>query len=112
MFLVLGRACRVEFGKFGAAILMPFLWTGFEYFRSELYYLRFSWLNAGYTFSDNLAWLPMGWIGVYGIGFLLMVVISLGSLLRPKLQLIASVAALAALGNNHQSSRANERPNG
>jgi hypothetical protein len=31
----------------------PFLWTGLEYFRSELYYLRFSWLNAGYAFSNS-----------------------------------------------------------
>jgi apolipoprotein N-acyltransferase len=97
MFLVLGRACRVEFGRVAAAILMPFLWTGFEYFRSELYYLRFSWLNAGYAFSDNLAWLPMGRIGVYGIGFLLMAAISCSSLLRYKLQFIASVALLTGL---------------
>ena len=28
-------------------LLIPFVWIGLEYFRSELYYLRFSWLNAG-----------------------------------------------------------------
>src|SRR5580692_3733099 len=72
MFLVLGRSCRMHFGKWQAILLMPFLWTGLEYFRSELYYLRFSWLNAGYVFSNNLQWLPMRHLGVYGFGFAIM----------------------------------------
>jgi len=42
-----------------------------EYFRSELYYLRFSWLNVGYSFSDLQPLLPAaGLVGMYGIGFL------------------------------------------
>src|SRR5579863_8210629 len=45
MFVVLGRSCRARYGKYFAAALLPIFWTGFEFFRSELYYLRFSWLN-------------------------------------------------------------------
>lgn len=53
-----------RWGKIRALWLIPFIWTGLEYFRSELYYLKFSWLNIGYA-------LPPGFdgIGMYGIGF-------------------------------------------
>jgi apolipoprotein N-acyltransferase len=55
-------------------LLIPFVWTGLEYFRSELYYLRFSWLNAGYAFI-GAPWQPvLKLTGVYGVGFLLMTI--------------------------------------
>src|SRR5215469_9509748 len=34
-----------RWGKGKSVWLIPFIWTGCEYFRSDLYYLRFSWLN-------------------------------------------------------------------
>jgi apolipoprotein N-acyltransferase len=98
LFLVLGRASRLRFGPVPAALLIPFLWIGVEYFRSELYYLRFSWLNAGYAFAENHSWLPYKFLGSYGVGFLLMAVISLTALLHPKVRVISRVTALAALG--------------
>jgi apolipoprotein N-acyltransferase len=97
MFLVLGRACRIRFGTVWAALLMPFLWTGLEYFRSELYYLRFSWLNAGYVFSHNLGLLPMSYIGFYGMGFLIMSAIAALSLLPRRKQLSLGAILLAGL---------------
>ncbi len=69
VFLVLGRGLRAQWGGVAAAVLLPFLWTGLEYFRSELYYLRFSWLSVGYAFAEpdgSRAWAPWG---VYGMGF-------------------------------------------
>ena len=39
VFMALGRAVRLRFGALGL-VLIPFLWTGIEYFRSELYYLK------------------------------------------------------------------------
>jgi len=72
IFLMLGRACLFRFGPVAWACLAPFLWTGLEFFRSELYYLRFSWLNAGYVFSDSGALHYLSAYGVYGIGFLFM----------------------------------------
>jgi apolipoprotein N-acyltransferase len=72
MFLLLGRACLFRFGPVAWACLAPFLWTGVEFFRSELYYLRFSWLNAGYAFSDSGALHYLSIYGMYGIGFLFM----------------------------------------
>jgi apolipoprotein N-acyltransferase len=50
-------------------VTVPFLWTGLEYFRSELYYLKFSWMNIGYAFA-GWQMLPMNMVGMYGIGFL------------------------------------------
>jgi len=49
-----------RWGKVKAMWLIPIVWTGIEYFRSELYYLKFSWLNVGYA-------LPI--FGMYGSGF-------------------------------------------
>ena len=74
LFLVLGRACLGRFGIVGWACAAPFLWTGLEYFRSELYYLRFSWLNAGYAFSGTGSLHYLAGYGVYGIGFVFMAV--------------------------------------
>jgi apolipoprotein N-acyltransferase len=52
-------------------LLIPFLWTGLEYFRSELYYLRFSWLSPGYAFGAGPGLTPLKGLGAYGIGFVL-----------------------------------------
>jgi apolipoprotein N-acyltransferase len=98
LFLALMRFTREKFGNIAAAIFAPVLWMGLEYFRSELYYLRFSWLSAGYAF----AWTPtlpsFGWIGVYGIGFVLMAAAAGVSLLPSHRALIAGVVSLSALG--------------
>ncbi|MGZ4972414.1 MAG: nitrilase-related carbon-nitrogen hydrolase [Limisphaerales bacterium] len=74
LFIALGRTVRLRFGALGL-VMIPFLWTGIEYFRSELYYLKFSWLSVGYAFSNatNLAY--MASVGVYGIGFCAMLVV-------------------------------------
>lgn len=74
LFLLLGRACLARFGLVGWACAAPFVWTGLEYFRSELYYLRFSWLNAGYAFSDSSSLHYLACYGVYGVGFGLMTI--------------------------------------
>jgi apolipoprotein N-acyltransferase len=64
-------------GKATTVWLVPVIWTGTEYFRSELYYLRFSWLNIGYAFSGFLD-APFNEIGMYGVGF---VAVSIASVL-------------------------------
>ena len=67
-FTGITHALLERFGLFVAAALLPFIWTGLEYFRSELYYLRFSWLSVGYAFSGEPI-LPH-LFGIYGMGFL------------------------------------------
>jgi apolipoprotein N-acyltransferase len=72
LFVLIGRTCQFRLGPIAWAGAAPFVWTGLEYFRSELYYLRFSWLNAGYVFSRSADLHFIAAYGTYGIGFLLM----------------------------------------
>jgi apolipoprotein N-acyltransferase len=72
VFLVLQRFALLKLGPRFAAVTAPFLWTGLEYFRSELYYLKFSWVNIGYSFSPWPRQALAHWLGMYGIGFALM----------------------------------------
>lgn len=67
IFVALTRLALVNLGPWRASFLVPFLWTGLEYFRSELYYLKFSWLNVGYALS-GLPLMPFKNLGVYGLG--------------------------------------------
>jgi apolipoprotein N-acyltransferase len=60
-----------RWGKAKAVWLVPFIWTGLEYFRSELYYLKFSWMNIGYALPP---WFDS--MGMYGTGF---VVVAIGA---------------------------------
>lgn len=53
IFSVIAWFVRTRLGVQIWLLCLPVLWTGVEYFRSELYYLRFSWINAGYTLSGN-----------------------------------------------------------
>ncbi len=74
LFVALARLCQRRLGPVWGWVAIPFVWTGLEYFRSELYYLRFSWLNVGYAFAE-LPWtMPFHTLGVYGLGFALMAV--------------------------------------
>ena len=71
LFVTLGRFCLVSLGALSGALLLAFLWTGLEYFRSELYYLRFSWLNIGYAFSASAYSPILSFLGMYGVGFVI-----------------------------------------
>jgi apolipoprotein N-acyltransferase len=97
LFIALARQCRVRFGWQTAVLLLPFLWTGIEYFRSEVYHLRFSWLSAGFAFADSELYAPFSWLGVYGIGFLLMTLAG-GVMLatRHRMLMVSSIAIVGA----------------
>lgn len=81
MYVLTQHLVRARLGARNAALLAPVLWLGFEFFRSELYYLRFTWLSAGYAFAEgeNRQWIY--WSGVYGLGALLMLVGAWGTVL-------------------------------
>jgi apolipoprotein N-acyltransferase len=72
VFVALARLCVRRIGPRWGWALVPFVWLGLEYFRSELYYLRFSWLNPGYAFANAPWQAPFRLVGMYGVGFLLM----------------------------------------
>ena len=71
LFTAFARLCWVKFGLTWGSVLIPFVWCGLEYFRSELYYLRFSWLSPGYAFGLAPDLVPLHQLGTYGSGFLL-----------------------------------------
>jgi apolipoprotein N-acyltransferase len=60
---------KARFGGKGLFLVAAALWTGLEYFRSEVYFLRFSWLNVGSAFSERIGAIPGGTLGTYGLGF-------------------------------------------
>ena len=75
LFVALAHLALARLGPKRAALLIPFLWTGLEYFRSELYYLRFSWLNVGYAFAE-IPFVPFKVFGIYGLGFTVVLIIA------------------------------------
>src|SRR6185437_4105985 len=96
LFVALARLCRKRLGSL-APLLIPFIWTGLEYFRSELYYLRFSWLNVGYAFAAAPQVFVISHLGAYGIAMALMVVIATLSLFPRKSARVAFTFSLVAL---------------
>jgi apolipoprotein N-acyltransferase len=99
LFAALARLCLRRVRAPWGWLLVPFLWTGLEYFRSELYYLKFSWLNPGYAFTAAPKEVSLGQIGVYGVGFMLMAVACITALLwrRSRMQ-AAAILLLGAAG--------------
>jgi apolipoprotein N-acyltransferase len=75
-------------------IALPILWTGLEYFRSELYYLKFAWLTPGLAFGKGLL---VQSLGVYGTGFMTTAAGALAAILPPKKSLITGAILLALL---------------
>jgi len=69
LFTAIICGCIRCWGKVKAMWLIPVVWTGLEYFRSELYYLKFSWLNVGYAFP-NFPLASFDVFGMYGVGFI------------------------------------------
>jgi len=67
IFAVAARFCLRTFGNWGW-FMAPVLWMGLEYFRSELYPLKFSWLSPGYTFSGGAGQVWIRCLGTYGVG--------------------------------------------
>jgi len=103
IYLVLQRFALLKFGPHLGALLAPFIWTGLEYARSELYYLRFSWLNVGYAMSPFPQSALIPWLGMYGIGFVSMALAGLfpfaaGKSTRSKWIWALSLAALVFAG--------------
>jgi apolipoprotein N-acyltransferase len=95
VFVALAGFALDRLGARRAWLLVPFLWTGLEWFRSEGYWLRFSWLTPGFAFANAPGQAPLGLVGVYGMGFLLASVACFAVWRWPvsKPQAVASLAA-------------------
>ena len=67
-----GFYVRLARGKGVAAkcLIAGALWVGLEYFRSECYYLKFSWFGLGYSQAGSFTTLQLASLfGVYGLSF-------------------------------------------
>ncbi|MCP5520886.1 MAG: hypothetical protein H7A46_05000 [Verrucomicrobiales bacterium] len=72
LFLLLLHRCERRLGPWATPWLAPVLWFGLEYFRSELYPLRFSWFTAGSLLPVPELAPVLRLFGVYGSGALAM----------------------------------------
>ena len=95
LFTAIFCGCIRRWGNGASVWLVPVIWTGTEYFRSELYYLRFSWLNIGYALS-NVPHIPFNDIGMYGAGFVVVLAVSALSF-RPAAGNLSAVAICIGL---------------
>ncbi len=77
-------------------LLIPVLWTGLEYFRSELYYLRFSWLSVGFVIFPGLPPFLTS-AGTYGAGFLVAGLATLPLFWKGRSRLLAAGSMVAGL---------------
>lgn len=88
---------RTRYGIRFAAWIAPFAWLGFEYFRSELYYLRFSWLTIGLAFPWDTGHWGTTRLGVHGIGFVVAAIAALAWGLHGRRGFVAGAAGMALL---------------
>ena len=99
LFVALARLCLRRLGPRWGWLLIPFVWTGLEYFRSELYYLRFAWLNVGCAFAGTPWQGALKLAGTYGAGFLLMSVAAAAAFLWQKSRIRALALLLLGAGS-------------
>jgi apolipoprotein N-acyltransferase len=98
-FLLMARSAVGRWPKFGV-LWIPLIWFALEYFRSELYYLRFAWLTPGFALAHPV-WAPLAGAGVYGFSLLVMLgltAISVGRYRRTGRWIAGICAFLLAAG--------------
>jgi apolipoprotein N-acyltransferase len=111
-FLATANALHRRLPSLSMIAALPVLWMGFEYFRSELYFLRFSWLSPAMAFSSppsspSLATL-LGFLGTFGSGCILALAAALAHWAPGRFRwsgpaLIAVLITLSALVPPHSS---------
>lgn len=79
LFLLTLHGVDRYWGSGWATGLAPVLWLGIEFFRSELYYLRFAWFTAGSVPPTAVTGPLLPWLGVYGLGAMMMALSALGA---------------------------------
>ena len=70
LFAVVYVWLRERLPRFPGWLLAPLLWTGIEYYRSELFALNFGWMGLGYgVVNTPLLAACASWFGCYGLTF-------------------------------------------
>jgi len=99
VFLLLLRSAERQLGTPWTWVLAPVFWMGQEYFRSEIWWLRFSWLAAGGAIhGPDGWWRTLGVYGVAGMAWALLGVTALFKTAPARGRLIAGAVVLTALG--------------
>jgi apolipoprotein N-acyltransferase len=98
LFVLLGHLAIRRVGRRGVIFLRPLFFIALEYVRSELYWLKFSWLAPGYTFAGHGQPLFETYVGVYGVGFVLVLTAALLASFRPRVAAVIGATLLVALG--------------
>ncbi len=70
-FLLLLNRVEFRLGTKWAVVLAPVLWCGIEYFRSEVWWLRFAWFTPAGCLPLWISQANLFWFGCYGTGLLL-----------------------------------------
>ncbi|MFO1499391.1 MAG: nitrilase-related carbon-nitrogen hydrolase [Verrucomicrobiota bacterium] len=104
LFVLLAFQARRQFAPALSVMVLPLLWMGIEYFRCELYYLRFAWLTPGLAFANGEGVSILSQVGVYGIGFLLMTMAAFLTLLPPRVAAALGLSLALAGGFRSVSS--------
>lgn len=102
LFLTFGQALNARLNPTMMVFVLPVLWTGLEFFRCELYYLRFAWLTPGAALSPSLPSAATANLGIYGlsaVSFLGAAVVHglRGKLRRTGLMAVAILLAFASV---------------
>jgi apolipoprotein N-acyltransferase len=79
-------------------VLLTCAWMSLEYFRGELYFLKFTWATPGLAFSSLPGTSLLGSMGVYGISGLCVALASLSLFFSIKNQLLWLTGATLGLG--------------
>jgi apolipoprotein N-acyltransferase len=99
------QAATARWGRHALLWAAPLFWVGAEFFRSECWWLKFSWFGLGYSQHANVAFLQSASVvGVYGLS--LAIAATNGAiawfLLEPRVKrLVAPLAAAAVIGAMH-----------
>ena len=71
---------RLAVNRIDALLLLPVIWIGVEWLRGHLF-SGFGWLQVGYAFTNSPLAAYAAWIGVLGIGLLVLLSASLAQVL-------------------------------
>lgn len=93
-FLLASNAAVRRWPRFGPFAIAIF-WMAFEYFRSELWWLKFAWLTPGFALSHPW-WIAWTGCGVYGFTFVILAALAvLQSKIRLPVRALVCCALLA-----------------
>ncbi|HLH54071.1 MAG TPA: nitrilase-related carbon-nitrogen hydrolase [Verrucomicrobiae bacterium] len=98
LFTAVARLYLRRFPKWMSIGLVALLWCALEYFRSELYYLRFAWLTPGFAFAFNPSCAGIGFLGVYGVGLALMLVALVAAFAAKRSRVLAGAVLAICIG--------------